>query len=461
MHTSASLMTLYGFFTNFLACWLYEPVFILKYACIDNLRKLLLLTMGSIFILFTAQSQPVRRPVNISHGFDSERIQRLDQVINNAITNGEIPGAVILIMHNGQVAYHKSFGYSDIASKKMMELNSIFRIASMTKAITTIGVMILYERGHFLLNDPISKYIPEFKNPQILIEADSTGNIIKTEPSKKEIRIIDLLTHTSGLSYKFIPNQLQKVYERDGILDAITEKDITLAEQMKKLSRLPLLFEPSSKYHYGLSIDLLGYLCEVISKKSLDQFLKDEIFSPLKMFDTHFYLPPAKEDRLVKLYSWIDSKGLIEAKGNESSIKIDNVRFPVEGARTYFSGGGGLSSTVHDYSRLTQMMLNQGELDGIRLLGRKTVELMITPRVDVNNDKIPELGLGGLQIINNIADLGELGSNGAYMGGGAFYGTYLIDPKENLTMVFMSQIMPAKTDVANKFRIMVYQALVN
>ena len=416
--------------------------------------------MGSIFILSTAQSQPVRRSENINHGFDSERIHRIDQVINDAISNGEIPGAVVLIRHNGKVAYHKCYGYSDIASKKMMELNSIFRIASMTKAITTVGVMILYERGHFLLNDPISKYIPEFKNPQILIEADSAGNIVKTEPSRKEIRIIDLLTHTSGLSYKFIPTQLQKVYEQNGILDAITEQKITLAEQMKKLSGLPLLFEPSSKYQYGLSIDLLGYLCEVISKKSLEQFFTDEIFLPLKMFDTHFYLPHGKEDRLVKLYSWVDGKGLIEAKGNESPIKIDNVLFPVEGARTYFSGGGGLSSTAYDYGRFTQMLLNNGELDEIRLLSRKTVELMITPRIDVNNDKIPELGLGGFQIINDIAKLGELGSNGAYVGGGAFYGTWLIDPEENLTIVFMSQIMPARTYVADKFRIMVYQALI-
>lgn len=405
-----------------------------------------------IYSSFSQTTEP------ISH-FSQGRIQRIDSVVNDAIDNDEIPGAVVLVNHNGKDIYHKNFGYADIGTKKKMELSSIFRIASMTKAITAVGVMVLYERGHFLLNDPISRYIPEFKNPQVLVESDSLGNILETKPANKEIRIIDLLTHTSGLSYKFTPNKLQMVYERNGIIDGFTENKIMLSEQMKKLSELPLLFEPGTRYQYGLSIDLLGYLCEVISKKPLDKFLEDEIFKPLKMTDTQFYLSEEKKDRLVTLYSWVDGR-LSKSQGDESPIKVDNVLFPTEGAKTYFSGGGGLTSTVSDYSRFTQMILNQGELDGVRLISRKTVEFITKPKIDTDYDDIPDISIGGFRVFHDIVKLGELiGSEGAYIGGGAFYGSYLIDPKENLSIVFMSQVMPARTKISERVAVMVYQTI--
>ena len=221
-------------------------------------------------------------------GFIEERLSRIDSIITKSINNGEIPGAVALVARNGKIAYYKSFGYADVEAQKKIGKNSIFRIASMTKAITTVGIMVLHERGQFMLNDPISKYIPEFEKPKILVEIDSLGNVVKTDSSKKEIRIIDLLTHSSGLSYPFVKNDLQKVYKDAGIIDGMTSKAIILESQMKLLATLPVLFEPGSKFEYGLSIDLLGYLCEVISGKPFDRFLNDEIFLPLRMHDTHF-----------------------------------------------------------------------------------------------------------------------------------------------------------------------------
>jgi CubicO group peptidase (beta-lactamase class C family) len=291
-------------------------------------------------IVHAAYSQSSEENHNLTISYDQKRLERIDRVVNEAINNGEIPGAVVLVNQNDKDIFHKSYGFSDIVMQKKMELNSIFRIASMTKAITAVGVMILYERGHFLLNDPISKFIPEFKNPEIIVAVDSIGEVLEKRPAKREIRIIDLLTHTSGIAYPFLPTKLQQVYKKNNLIDAVTEQNILLKDEMIKLAQLPLLFEPGSQYQYGLGIDVLGYLCEVITEKSLDKFLKDEIFIPLKMVDTQFYLPVEKTDRLVKLYSW-DSGKLVESKGDESAIKIDNVNFPFEGAKTYFSGGGG------------------------------------------------------------------------------------------------------------------------
>src|SRR5690606_7919107 len=206
-------------------------------------------------------------------------------------------------------------------------------------AITTVGVMILYERGYFLLNDPISKYLPEFKNPQVIVKSDSLGNILETRPAKREISIMDLLTHRSGISYPFIPNMLQAVYKKNDIIDAISTENVLLEEKMKRLAGLPLLFDPGSKYQYGLSADVLGYLIQVITKKSLKEFFHDEIFEPLDMVDTGFYFPESKSDRLVSLYSWIRDRGLVPFQNSFSPIEIDDPDFPIVGAKTYFSGG--------------------------------------------------------------------------------------------------------------------------
>lgn len=389
-------------------------------------------------------------------GFVEARLDRIDAAVIDEIDAGKIPGAVALVSRNGKIVYHKSFGLADIESQRPMQKDSIFRIASMTKAITTVGVMQLYERGLFKLNDPISKYIPAFANPQVLASVDEDGVVTETRAANREIRIIDLLTHSSGISYPFSDSPLQNVYVSNGIIDGLTEKGVSLGSQMNLLADQPLLFDPGSDWAYGLNTDLLGYLIEVISGKSLDRYFADEIFEPLGMPDTYFYLPDTKSERLVTLYADVD--GLRVSRGDESSIKLDNPRYPVEGARSYFSGGAGLSSTAADYGRFIEMLLKAGELDGNRVLSRKSIELMQTPRIDMNNDGRAEFGLG-FEVINDLGASGELGSAGIYRWGGAFNTSYWIDPEEQLIGVIMTQIRPTSSDITDRFRTLVYQAL--
>jgi CubicO group peptidase (beta-lactamase class C family) len=411
-----------------------------------------------LFVTNAAFAQVAQSADSSATGFVEERLERIDDAINLEIEQGKIPGAVALVIRNGQIAYFRSFGFADLDSQTPMQTDSIFRIASMTKAVTSVAAMILYERGLFQLNDPVSKYIPGFANMLVVSEVDDGGNVSATVTATKPIRIIDLLAHTSGIGYPFIPSSVNKSYVEAGIIDGMTSKDITLSSQMALLAKQPLMFEPGSKFAYGLSVDLLGYLIEVISGKSLDQFFAEEIFAPLGMQDSYFYLPQDKADRLVTLYADVEGKGLIVSQGNESPIFLDNPRYPVEGAKTYFSGGAGLSSTAHDYGRFLQMLLNGGELDGVRILGRKSVELMHTARADMDADQVADFGLG-FAVIDDLAKSGELGSIGAYSWGGAFFTSYWVDPQENLVGVFMSQVRPVKSDFGGKFSTLVYQAL--
>ncbi len=390
-------------------------------------------------------------------GFLDDRLQRIDNAINAEVSIGKIPGAVALIMKDGDVAYHKSFGFADIDSGTPMQIDSIFRIASMTKAITSVAAMTLYERGYFRLNDPIAKYLPEFGDMRVVSAVDDDGNVVTTVPAENPIRVIHLLTHTAGLGYPFIPSQVQKSYRDAGIIGGVTTRELTLAEQMQLLSAQPLLFEPGTEFAYGLNTDLLGYLVEVVSGQSLDEYFAEEIFEPLGMNDTFFYLPDEKADRLVTLYAATDD-ALVVSQGDEGDLKHDNPRYPIEGARSYFSGGAGLSSTAYDYARFLQMLLNDGELDGARILGRKSVELMRTARVDHDGEQAPDFGLG-FQVVTDVGKWGELGSVGSYRWGGAFNTDYWVDPVEKMVAVYMSQALPTKSDMHVRFRTLVYQAL--
>lgn len=391
-------------------------------------------------------------------GIIIERLARIDSAINTEVEAGEIPGAVALIVKNGEVVYHKSFGFADIDSQTPMQPDSIFRIASMTKSITTVAAMVLYEQGHFRLNDPVARYIPEFAEMSVISEVDGEGNVTAAVPATKPIKIIDLMTHSSGIGYPFIPSKAQKTYHDAGLIDGLTIKDLKLASQMKLLAAQPLLFEPGSEFAYGLSTDLLGYLVEVVSGKTLDRFFADEIFEPLDMDDTHFYLPESKYGRLVTLYNDVDGVGLVAHEGTGTDIEVNDSLYPVIGAKTYFSGGAGLSSTAEDYALFLQMLLNDGELNGARILGRKSVELMRTGRVDWDGDDVPDFGLG-FAVVSDVGKNGELASPGTYAWGGAFDTSYWIDPEEKLIGVYMSQARPTKSDLGRRFSTLVYQAL--
>jgi len=391
-------------------------------------------------------------------GVIAERLDRIGTEVNAAIAAGEIPGAVALVARDGKIVYQEAFGYADIASKRPMETNAIFRIASMTKAVTSVGVMMLYEQGRFRLSDPVSEFLPEFTSMQVVSEVGEDGSIISTVPATKPIRIVDLLTHTSGLAYRFMPGVLQQTYIDADVIDGLTDSELTLAANMKLLAQQPLLFEPGSKFNYGLSTDVLGRLIEVVSGQPLDEFFAENITSPLGMADTWFYLPPGKRSRLTTLYSHVDGEGLVAANKVQTIIELGDPNYPATGAMTYFSGGAGLSSTAYDYSRFTQMLLNDGVLDGVRILGRKSVELMRTPFIDWDGDQNPDFSLG-FRVISDIAKNNEIGSVGTYAWGGAFYTSFWIDPKENLVAVFMSQGRPIRSDIADRFRTLVYQSL--
>ena len=401
----------------------------------------------------SGQALPSSAPEKI--GLSSERLSRIDTVLNDYIKNGKLPGAVALVVRHGKVAYFKSFGLKDIEEKKQMTNDAIFRIASMTKAITSVAVMTLYEEGYFLLTDPVSKYIPEFKNPKVATISPKSDSIILI-PAKSEITIRELLNHTSGITYG---SALQgRYYRQAGMTVGLLPTEGTIGDMIKKLGKLPLLSQPGEEFNYGMSVDVLGYLIEVVSKMPLDEFMRKRIFEPLKMQDTYFTLPREKYSRLATLYIMGDN-GILE--------KVTKY-FPYPEPQTYFSGGAGLVSTASDYARFAQMLLNKGELDGKRILSRKSVELMTTNSIgDIfiftsfahNGIMGDKFGYGfGIRTERGIFD--ELESLGTFGWDGAFYTRFWVDPKEDLVGIFMSQVDNYwNENLIGKFKNLVFQSI--
>lgn len=391
-----------------------------------------------------------------SVGMSSQRLDRIDAMINRAMAENVIPGAVAIITRNGKIVYQKAFGQSDVQAKKAFNTNSIFRIASQTKAITTTAVMMLWEEGHFFLDDPISKYIPAFKNPTLLGRFNLEDSSYTTKPAGREITIRQLINHTSGLGYGVIDGdqRFKAIYKKAGITDLFTTEDIPIGESVEKLAKLPLHHVPGEAYVYSEGIDVLGYLVEVISGMKLDQYFSQHIFKPLGMNDTYFYLPINKADRLVE----------VQTKKGENWVPFTDdfydVNYPKIGAKTFFSGGAGLSSTVFDYATFLQMYLNGGELNGTRLLSRKTVEFMLENQVGELFGKDFGFGLG-FSILNEkgAADGGK-GSKGTFRWGGYFNTQYFADPVENTIGIIMKQTQQTGGDyTGDMFRQMVFQSI--
>jgi CubicO group peptidase (beta-lactamase class C family) len=388
------------------------------------------------------------------NGMSPERLQRVDNLINDHLNKGQIPGAVVFIARNGKIVYHKAYGFSDMENKITLKKDDIFRIASQTKAITSLAAMMLYEEGKFLLDDPLSRYIPEFKNPKVLVSVNWTDTTYTTMPAKSEITIRQLLTHTSGIDYASIGSQeFKAIYAKAKVPSGIGSANMVLAEKMKVLAGLPLKHHPGEQFTYGLNTDVLGYLVEVLSGQSLDQFFKTRIFQPLGMNDTYFYLPKEKQNRLVYLYQTKNGKLL---KMETPTYDGSNPQYPTL-AGSYFSGGAGLSSTVEDYSKFLQLFVNKGEYNGVRLLSRKTVELMLT-----NQTQPPittQFGLGfGLETSAN--DHQSIYTIGSFSWGGAFNTHYWADPKEKLVaMIFTNMYASPVWNIGDKFKVAVYGAV--
>jgi CubicO group peptidase (beta-lactamase class C family) len=399
-----------------------------------------------------------------SVGLSAARLARVDAALKPYIDNKQLAGAVVAIARKNKTVYMKSFGAADVDASKAMTDDAIFRIASMTKPVTSVAVMMLYEEGKFLLDDPISKFIPEFKEPKVLT-ADG-----KTVPAKREITIRDLLRHTSGISYRFWGKPIAEVYEKAGIFDGLAPTEGTIAEMTKRIAVQPLNSQPGEAWEYGLNTDVLGYLVEVASGMPLDKFFKERIFNPLKMTDTQFYVSDAQKNRVVSLYTPGEKGGIVKAPDAPTrwGQLIFSAAVPYSNQRTYFSGGGGLSSTASDYLRFTQMFLNGGQLDGQRLLSRKSVELMgmnhigdisvwtyVSPSAVGNLGDKFGLGFG----VRSDAGMNELGSTGEYMWAGIFNTRFWIDPKEQMSIVMLGQIIPRNPEIEAKVHAAVYQAI--
>ncbi len=385
---------------------------------------------------------------------NTSRLQRIDQAIENSINKKEIAGAVAFIARDGKIVYNKAFGYSDAISKQPLKADDIFRIASQTKAITSVAVMMLFEEGKFLLDDPISKYIPAFAKPVVLDQFNAADSTYTTVPAKREVTIRDLLTHTSGIDYAVIGSPNYKaIYAKAGIPVGFESGRLSLKDAIDRLGKLPLAHQPGEKFTYGLNTDVLGRLVEVASGMPLDKFFQERIFKPLGMNDTYFFLPKEKQSRLVTIHKY-DEQNNLERYLRYGVITAD---YPTRNG-TYFSGGAGLSSTIADYAAFLQMLLNNGVYNSKRLLARHTVEMMTSNQIGDLNVRGDKFGLG-FQITSkqSQAKLGQ--TEGSFAWGGYFGTTYWVDPIEKLVCLIYTQQSPLKSDLHDKFRAAVYQSL--
>lgn len=396
-----------------------------------------LLGVVLVHLCALAQDLPAAKPESL--GLSSERLDRITTVVQHDIDDKRIAGAVTLVVRRGHVAWFKAQGMMDREANKPMPTDAMFRICSMSKPITSLAVMMLYEEGKFLLDDPVSKYLPEFKNPKVLVKPASGEPY--TIPATKEITIRDLLRHTSGLTYNWNPD-LGPMYEKANVASGLLQYDGTIGDNVKQLASMPLLFNPGDRFEYSLGVDVLGRLVEVVSGKPLDEFFRTRVFEPLGMKDTYFFPPDNKLGRLATAYTYYPDKGLNrfpDTPIREGSF-VYSADYPSRGPKKLFSGGAGLVSTAMDYARFCQMMLDEGKVGNTRLLSRKTVELMTHDQLGkIGADQGFGLGFG---IEGVKAPLGELGSVGEYSWGGFFYTGFTVDPKEQMIVVFMAQLHP-------------------
>ena len=405
---------------------------------------ILLLALGIATTGMNAQTRSIKKTPVLSEsspesvGLSSERIARIDSMCTLAVEQGNLPGIVALVARNGKIVFWKAYGMADNQANRALKRDDIFRIASQSKAITSTAVMMLWEEGKFQLDDPVSKFIPEFKNPQVLKTFQYSDTTFTAEPAKSEITIRQLLTHTSGIGYGIIDGdeRLKLIYQKAGVTDLFTTEKITIAESVKKLAKLPLHHEPGEKFTYSEGLDVLGYFIEVVSGMPFDVFLKTHIFDPLGMQDTRFYLPGEKAGRLVA----VQQKNK-EGNWERYPVTFYDPDYPVKGAKSFFSGGAGLSSTAKDYAVFLQMYLNGGEYNGVRLLSRTTVESIMGNQIGNIWGEKPDkvFGLAFSVTTKEGQTKGGIGSIGTFDWGGYFNTQYFADPREKIIGILMKQ----------------------
>ncbi|MEC5147047.1 serine hydrolase domain-containing protein [Chitinophaga sp. 212800010-3] len=414
----------------------------------------------ALLVLLIAFSDAKAQP-----GFDTQRLSRIDEFITHQIKEQHIPGAVALIIRDNNIIYNKAFGYADIASGKKMQVNNIFRIASQSKAITSLAAMMLWEENKFLLDDPVSKYIPAFKDPQVLVHFNASDSTWTTRPASRDITIRDLLRHTSGIAYAavFSDPVMQAIYQKAGIPSGIGTTASTLKEKINLLAKLPLQHDPGEKFTYGLNTDVLGYLVEIWSGRPLDEFLRKRIFEPLEMNDTWFHLPADKQQQLTTLYENVGQELKPVTHPIYEGVNPD---FPKLNG-TYLSGGAGLSSTTGDYAKFLSLFLNKGVYKTKRLVSRKTIELMLTNQLPDGTGISPlppqpenfRFGLGfGLETPAN--DYLSPMTVGSFRWDGAFTTFGWADPQEHIIgLLFTQEYLSPWWRMGDEFKTLTYQAI--
>jgi CubicO group peptidase (beta-lactamase class C family) len=414
-----------------------------------------------LFAVFTANAlyaQPFPRARPEEVGMSTVRLDRLQAAIRAAVDSSEFAGIVVLVMRDGKLVAVDTAGYQDAALRIPMGANAIFRIASMTKAITSTGLLTLVEDGKIVLSDPLSKFLPAFRDMKVVVADSSSSNGVSFVTANRPITIHDLLTHTAGFTYAaFDDGPVPDAYRKAGIIEGRAPSDTLLADNIERLARLPIVDQPGHAFHYGMSIDVLGRIIEVVSGESLDHFLEARLFAPLGMTDTYFLVPDAKRSRIATPYTR-ESQTLRPVRNPEMFGHATVGGVGSRGSR-YLSGGVGLYSTAADYARFLEMLLDGGTLDHQRVLSPNTVLLMTTAVV---HDIDPGRGYGlGIGVTENVAAAGVPGSNGTFGWTGSYATNSWADPKEHLIIVALAQRFPANTDrLWEQIQTLVYQSIV-
>ncbi|MHB1307705.1 MAG: serine hydrolase domain-containing protein [Limisphaerales bacterium] len=405
----------------------------------------------------TQNSPPLAEARPPSVGMSPERLARIDALGEKAVADGQVPGVVALVARHGKIVYHKAFGSADNAANRPLHRDDIFRIASQTKAITATAVMMLWEEGRFQLDDPISKFIPEFNDAQVLKTFDEQDGTWTSEPARQPVSIRHLLTHTSGIGYGVIDGdeRMRKIYQKAGITDLFTTEAVTIGESVRKLAKLPLHHHPGERFTYSEGLDVLGYFIEIVSGLTFDAFLRERLFGPLGMKDTGFYLSADQAGRLVTVQKPENGQWV------RYPVTFYDPDYPIKGAKSFFSGGAGLCSTARDYATFLQMYLNGGELGGVRILSRTTIATMMREQVDgpLWGGGAKHYGLAFGVVTEKGQTKGGEGSAGTFDWGGYFNTQYFADPREGLIGILMKQTQGGNDDSAWRFRLLVGQAV--
>jgi len=381
-----------------------------------------------------------------------DRLKKIDDIISEDIKENKIPGAVVLVGNEDEIIFEKAYGIKNPETNEKYNTDDIFRIASMTKAITSVGVLKLWEEGKIGLDDPIDKYIPKFENIEILESFNNEDTSYTSKISTKKITIRQLLTHTSGIGYGFIDGNksIKSIYHKrkqsfmkNGVL-CFCDEDITIGETIENLADVPLHHEPGERFTYGIGLDVLGYMIEIVSGKKLDEFFRDEIFTPLEMNDTYFYLPKEKENRLVPVLTKKDDEWVIFEDGRF------NVNYPIEGKRKFFAGGCGLSSTVQDYYKFLTVFLNDGKFKGKSFISKQTNDLIF-------QNQLPEsfgfgVGLAFGIVLEKDLKNGGTGSEGTLSWGGYWNTNFFADPEDKYIGLIYKQTQNIQDDSSDLFR---------